>query len=290
MIQLHRLEGFYRVAVAGSYTRAAKDFPYPITQPGVHQQVKKLEAELGRKLFQRVGRDRVELTAAGRRMFEFCEPFFLELPRVARNISQGKFGGTLRIDAAALEIRHVMPRLVKRLRAARPDIEIELVEVPTADLSRLTKNQADLVIDYVPALPRGFAAKEIGRHYVFVVVPADGARRPKRLSPKQLSGKPFVSFHPSMPHCEMQLRALTQAGVEPKRILSASSTEAILGFVAAGLGYSLIPWPTEDGPRLPGVVALRQRGPGTEFPILATFCDRKEPDPVVAAALDAFTS
>ena len=76
MIQLHRLEGFYRVAVAGGYTRAARDFPYPISQPGVHQQVSKLEAELGKKLFERLGRDQVELTAAGRRLFEFAKPFF----------------------------------------------------------------------------------------------------------------------------------------------------------------------------------------------------------------------
>ena len=39
MIQVQRLEGFYRVGKAGGYTRAAKTFSYPITQPGVHQQV-----------------------------------------------------------------------------------------------------------------------------------------------------------------------------------------------------------------------------------------------------------
>ena len=44
MIQLQRLEGFYRVARAEGYARAARSFPYPITQPGVHQQVKRLEA------------------------------------------------------------------------------------------------------------------------------------------------------------------------------------------------------------------------------------------------------
>ncbi|MCA9321778.1 MAG: LysR family transcriptional regulator, partial [Planctomycetes bacterium] len=47
MVQIHRFEGFYWVALTGGYARAARAFPYPITQPAVHQQVKRLEAELG---------------------------------------------------------------------------------------------------------------------------------------------------------------------------------------------------------------------------------------------------
>ena len=65
MIQLHRLEGFYWVARTGGYARAARAFPYPITQPAVHQQVKKLEAELGVTLFERVAKDKMKPTPAG---------------------------------------------------------------------------------------------------------------------------------------------------------------------------------------------------------------------------------
>ena len=57
MIQIQRLEGFYWVAFTGGYARAARAFPYPITQPAVHQQVKKLERELDITLFERVGID-----------------------------------------------------------------------------------------------------------------------------------------------------------------------------------------------------------------------------------------
>ena len=56
MINLQRIEGFYWVAKTEGYARAARAFPYPITQPGVHQQVRRLEEELGVKLFERVGK------------------------------------------------------------------------------------------------------------------------------------------------------------------------------------------------------------------------------------------
>lgn len=291
MIQLHRLEGFYRVAVAGGYTRAARDFPYPISQPGVHQQVSKLEAELGKKLFERRGRDSVTLTAAGRRLFDFVQPFFQGLPVVAREIGAGNFGGLLRIDAAALEIRYLMPRWIQQLRRARPDIDVDLEEVQVPDFSRLANGKTDLVVDYLPQLPAGMEAQRVGTHYVFIVVPKQGFELGSRApSLRSLKDKPFVSFHPSLPHCQLQLNALDALGAEQRKMLSASSTEAILGFVAAGLGYSLVPWPDARGPQFKGVTALRQKGRGTEFPILAAWRKRAEPDPLISAALRALGS
>ena len=288
MIQLHRLEGFYRVAVARGYTRAAKDFPYPITQPGVHQQVKKLEAELGKRLFERMGRDRVELTAAGRRLYEFIQPFFEQLPSVTNGIRTGTFGGTLRIDAAALEIRYVMPRWIQRLRRSRPDIQIDLEEQQVPDLSRLASGRADLIVDHVPEVPAGFASRRIGMHHVFVVYPAERESRVPTL--RDLRDEPFVSFHPNLPQYELQIRALSASGAPPRKTLSASSTEAILGFVAAGLGYSLVPWPDPAGPKFRGVRSIRQKGRGTAFPILAVWRERAEPNPLIDAALRALLS
>ena len=291
MIQLHRLEGFYRVAVAGGYTRAARDFPYPISQPGVHQQVSKLEAELGKKLFDRQGRDSVVLIAAGRRLFEFAKPFFEGLPLVEREIGAGSFGGRLRIDAAALEIRYLMPRWVQQLRKARPDIDVDLEEVQVPDFSRLANGNTDLVVDYLPQLPAGIEAQRVGTHYIFIVVPKQGFElRGRTPSLRALRDEPFVSFHPSLPHCQLQTNALHAVGNVPRKTLSASSTEAILGFVAASLGYSLVPWPDARGPLFKGVSAIRQKGPGTEFPILAAWRKRAEPDPLIRAALLALGS
>ncbi|MEI9937382.1 MAG: LysR family transcriptional regulator [Pseudomonadota bacterium] len=288
MIQLHRLEGFYRVAVAGGYTRAARDFPYPISQPGVHQQVSKLEAELGKKLFDRQGRDSVVLTAAGRHLFEFVKPFFEGLPLLAREIGAGSFGGRLRIDAAALEIRYVMPRWIQLLRKARPDIDVDLEEVQVPDFSRLASGKTDLLVDYLPQVPAGIEARRVGTHFIFIVVPKQGFElQSRRPSLRSLRDRPFVSFHPSLPHCQLQLNAIDALGADRRKTLSASSTEAILGFVAAGLGYSLVPWPDARGPQFQGVTAIRQKGPGAEFPILAAWRKRAETDPLIDAALQA---
>src|ERR1700759_626854 len=143
MIQLHRLEGFYWTAIAGGFARAARAYPYPITPPAVYQQVHKLERELGVRLFERVAKDRLGLTSAGRALFDFCRPFFVELPALTRTIASASHGGVLRVDAAALEIQHFLPRWLAKLRAQRPDIRVQVEEVPAADARRLVSGETD---------------------------------------------------------------------------------------------------------------------------------------------------
>jgi len=294
MIELHRLEGFYRVATAGGYARAARAFPYPITQPAVHQQVSKLEAELGVRLLERAGRDRMSLTSHGHALLAFCGPFFEQLPSVVRTLQGGQHGGVLRIDAAAMEIEHVVPTWIARLRRQRPDIRVDIEEVSHGDPARLLRGDADLVVDYQPALPQGVGSRALATYYTFVAVPRTWLRIDRGLSKRKgaallssMKGEPFVSFHPSMPHHALQMAALSQAGNEPSHRLSASSTNAILALVRAGLGYSLLPWPDKSGPRAKGLLAVPLTGPGTEFTVQVSWREREKQDPIVGAALDA---
>src|SRR5687768_1222943 len=128
MIQLQRLEGFYWVARCEGYARAARAFPYPITQPGVHQQVKRLESELGVRLFERVGKDRVVLTPKSRALYEYVAPFYEGLSEVERSLRSGEVGGRLRIHASGHMLRHLLPPWLRRLQGERPDIEVLLFE------------------------------------------------------------------------------------------------------------------------------------------------------------------
>jgi DNA-binding transcriptional LysR family regulator len=287
MIQLHRLEGFYRVALHNGYAAAARGFPYPITQPAVYQQVRKLEEELGTRLFERAGRDRVEPTAAGRRLLAFCAPFFEQLPAVARAVASHTSGGVLRVEAAALEIRHVLPRWIQRLRAAHPDIEVQLCEVPAAEPARLLRSQVDLIVDHMPQIPRGVGAVAIAQHHPFLITPAAWPRPTAKTVGRSLNDKPFISFGPELFQHDMQLAGLRRLGLEAEQKLSASTTEALLGFVAAGLGYSLIPWPSLHGPQVHGVYALRLGAERDGFTIHAAYREGREDDPLLVAALRA---
>jgi DNA-binding transcriptional LysR family regulator len=286
MIQIQRLEGFYRVARAEGYARAVRSFPYPITEPGVHQQVKKLEAEIGQRLFERVGKDRVVLTAAGRALFELVAPFMERLPEVVEAIRGGTHGGTLRVHAEGHALRHVLPPWLRRLQLARPDIHVELTEARTSDLHALRAGEADCLVAHLALVPEDVEVREVERVRAFIAVPSHHplARRP-RLRLEDLKGEPFVAYQSDRTLRQLQLEALRLHGIVPKATHSADSAEAILGFVAAGLGFSLIPSSQAHGPRVAGVTAFPLR-PMAEFPIYAAWRKSASPNPLLRAALE----
>jgi DNA-binding transcriptional LysR family regulator len=284
MIQLHRLEGFYRVAMAAGYARAARTFPYPITQPGVHAQVRRLEQDLGVRLFEQVAKDQLVPTRAGRTMLEFCAPFFERLPEIVDQVRRSAAAGRIRIEAGALEIHEVMPAWLMRVSREHPQIEIDLVEVAAPSTERLLDGSVDLIVEYQPRIPRGIAARRIATHRSFLVRSASlagGERRPRLTD---LARQPFVALNPG-PQRELQFSALRALGAEPSRITSAPSVTSVLAFVAAGLGCSLIPWPTATGPRVPGVAVSPLSGKGTRFPVSASWRKTRDADPVLAAVL-----
>jgi DNA-binding transcriptional LysR family regulator len=288
MIAIAALEGFYWVARTGGYTAAARSFPYPITQPGVHKQVRRVEAELGVKLFERIGGTGVALTPAGERLYEFAAPFFEELPAVAQGIARGGYGGRLRIEAPGLVVSLLLPAWLRRLHRERPDITVEVRQVDVLDLRRLGRD-TDLVVDFLPEAARDVEARSVGSARVFVVLPQGYplAQRRKIDIPTlaTLGSKPFVSYTSDLPHARLQARALELAGIAPKMSAAASTAETIVALVSAGLGFSLVPWLGPRGPRAPGMAAVPLDAPEATFPISAAWRRRSAPNPLIEEAL-----
>ena len=94
-MNIHHLELFYYVARHGGITEAVRNIPYGIQQPAVSGQVAQLEEDLGVTLFQRRP---FALTAPGRKLFGFIEPFFSNLDATAAELQQGR-ASRIRIGA-----------------------------------------------------------------------------------------------------------------------------------------------------------------------------------------------
>ena len=287
MIQVQRLEGFYWVAREGGYARAARAFPHPITQPAVHQQVKKLEAELGVTLFERVAKDRVVPTPAGARLYEFVGPFFEGLSGLVRSLRAGDYGGELRIETSNLLLRHVMPAWIRRFRRRHPDVEVHVSETQDPGLDGLRRGEVDLVVEHLYEIPDDIATMRVGVVRPFIVLPRSHrlAGR-KRLKLADLTTDPFVSYTPNQRARELQHLALARHATSPPHLLSASSAESILGLVEAELGWSILPWHDSVGPKVKGVVALPLTAPKVEFPVLAAWRKDAPENPLLDAALE----
>ncbi|MCB9877928.1 MAG: LysR family transcriptional regulator [Planctomycetes bacterium] len=268
MIDLHRLAGFHLVATSGGYAKAVRAAPYPITQPALHQQVRKLEQEVGVTLLERIGKDTMQPTPAGARLLEFVTPFFRDLPRVVQTLRTGEFDGALSIHAESLLIRQLLPPWLAALRRKRPNAQLSLQELVRVDLELLRSGAADVLIAHLPEVPGDVATQRIAVVHGCLVLPKE--RAPKRGKPRlqELTDMPFLSYPPNTRHQALQLQALAMQAVVPSSTIALDTADAILGFVESGLGWSLVPSLDPEGPKGRRLAAYPWGSPRVTFPIV----------------------
>jgi DNA-binding transcriptional LysR family regulator len=266
-IDLNRLAGFHLVATSGGYAKAARAADHPITQPALHQQVRKLEREVGVALLERVGKDQMRPTPAGQELLEHVGPFLRDLPRIVARLRAGEFDGSLSIQAESLLIRRLLPEWLRKLRKQRPGADLHLAEIAQVDFAPLRGGSVDVLVAHAPEVPDDIASEEVARAYACLVVPAD--RAPKRGRPrlKGLEDLPFLAYTIGTRNHALQARALEQDGVRPAAVISLDTADAILGFVEAGLGWSLVPTLEPDGPAGRRLAAFPFGRPRVTFPI-----------------------
>jgi DNA-binding transcriptional LysR family regulator len=183
----------------------------------------------------------------------------------------------------------VLPAWIRRLQRLEPDLRVDVRELAAPDPEVVRSGEVDLAVAYFPnALPAGLASRPVATLSSFLVLPAGGAlaRRP-RIELRHLASETFVTYNPGTIHHELQRRALARSGAAPARLVSASTTEAILGLVAAGVGCSLVPSIDESLLRRRGVVA-RPFAPGRgRFSVSAVWRASGAVNPAVDLALGA---
>ena len=249
MIDLHRLAVLHLVATHGGYSRAARAAPYPITQPALHQQVKKLEQEVGVPLLERIAKDRMRPTPAGERLLAFADPFFRELPTVVAGLRAGDFAGKLSLQAESMLIRQLLPAWMLALRRARPGIEVHLAEFRGGDAAPLLDGRVDALVAHLPDVPNGVATQVVAQLHPVLVVPRERIGKTKR-APRlaELADLPFLAYPVGSRAHVLQMQALAQSGVAPSQVMALDTADAILGFVESGLGWSLVPSLDPKGP------------------------------------------
>lgn len=287
MIDLHRLAGFHLVATSGGYARAARAAPYPITQPALHQQVRKLENELDLQLLERVGKDRMRPTPAGAQLLAFVSPFFRDLPAVIRRLQTGDYDGVLAIQAESLLIRQLLPGWLVALRRRRPRVELRLEEIAQPDLDALRTGRADVMVAHLPDVPDDIAAQPVALLHPCLVMPREHAgsrKRPPRLA--ELAEIPFLSYPPGSRQHALQAQALAQHGVDPPQSIALDTADAILGFVESGLGWSLVPSLDPAGPSGRRLAAFPLERPRLTFPVVVAWRKDAPENPMLDALIE----
>lgn len=233
------------VARSGSFTAAAELLGY--TQSAISRRVAALERAAGGPLFERLPRG-VRLTPAGVLLHRHAGEVLDRLDRVGQELAalHAGLGGTLRIGAFATANVDLVPRTLSRFAERRPRVDLRLVEGLSARLcERLDAGRLDLAVisDYPAGLP-AVAGRLIplGEDRLLVALPREHrlAAAPGDVDLRELAGERWIEAAPrGQP--TLLVAACAAAGFTPRGGLRVAEWSGKFGFVAAGLGITLVP-------------------------------------------------
>jgi len=123
------------------------------SQPAITKSIRRLEAEIGARLFDHSGR-RVQLTAEGHVLLRRARALRLEMESLKQEVSDitGGMTGTVRLGVTATAAEYVLPELTDSLLAEAPEVRMEVSVRMAEELCAGLRNRAyDLVLCPPPA-------------------------------------------------------------------------------------------------------------------------------------------
>ena len=241
-MEIRQLKTFQAVADLLSFHRAAGQLHY--AQSTVSAQIMALEEELGVRLFERLGR-RVLITPAGEELYQYARKMLdLETEARAQLSPQAQAAGSLTIRAPESLCVHRLAPAVARFRQAMPRVQLHLITCAHEGLQRdLRQGVTDLAFLYADSLAAGdLKAEMLGVEELCLVGPAGHPLTgPGPLDPARLAGETLLLSRVDCSYRRLLAQVMEQEGIKPAQVLEMNSVAAIMAWVEAGLGISLLP-------------------------------------------------
>ncbi|GAA3389422.1 LysR family transcriptional regulator [Streptomyces roseoviridis] len=252
------------VITSGSVTAAATHLGY--TPSAVSQQISALEKETGIALLERVGRG-VRPTAAGMLLTRYAAVVSEHLAEAETALADLRAGreGRLTLRYFASVGPTLLAPALARVRREHPAVAIDpRLADPDEALAEVYRGDADLAVVVRPpddALRHGVRVVHLLDDPYRAVLPTGHPLAARRvLDLTDLAGEPWVGSEPPGPCLTAITDACAAAGFSPDFTATSEDYATAQGFVAAGLGISLIPRLGLSA-RTPGVVVRRVRRP-----------------------------
>lgn len=256
-MELRQLRYFVAVAEELHFRRAAERLY--VAQPAVSEQIRKLEVELGVRLFDRTHRQ-VELSDAGAAMLDEARRALAQADSarlVARNASEHA-GARLRVGYLPGAMPMSVPRALSHLARTAPGLQVSVETGPALRLAqRIRERQLDAVVTGLPAATAGLIVTSLGHQGAVAAVPEGHPRQvdtPVTLA--QLSPSRLVAMARDVnPGFHDAVFALCRnAGLAPEfHEVSEARVEGVLLAVAAGAGIAVLPASATESYAIPGV-------------------------------------
>ena len=239
-----RLQVFYTVAKLLSFTKAAETLH--MTQPAVTFQVRQLEEHFNTRLFDRT-HNRVTLTEAGRKSYEYAEEIFELYAEMENSVKEltGDVSGILTLGASTTIAEYMLPNLLSGFTKEYPDIQLRLKVSNTEGIVSMIENSMiDLGIVEGPVTNKNLLVEVCRVDHLVVIVPPEHELSTKQsISMDELMHYPFVVREEGSGTRDVIMDYVTKMGLDKNNLnicLELGSPESIKGAVEAGMGVSIV--------------------------------------------------
>ncbi len=240
-MELNELHVFQMVAAERSFSRAAARLHR--TQPAVSQAIRRLELELGERLFDRSSKSG-QLTEAGTILLDYAERLTRlkdeaeEAVRELQEIRRGRV--VIGVNEAAV---HVLLPIVVRFRDAHPAAQIEMRRVHSRQIpSEVLNRSLDFgFVTFEPA-ERGLLSVALGiDELVMLAHPKHPLARRRQITMEEFGRQTVIAHNDHSPRRERVLRLFEEKHAPINIQLSLASLDGIKRAVEMGLGVALLP-------------------------------------------------
>ena len=241
-MQIGQLRAYLAVAEQRHFTRAARELG--IAQPSVSAHVRRLEAELGTELFDRM-KGRITLTPAGETLLPFARRILADVDAAAEELRSigGLARGRIAVGATPSLAATLVPAVLSRFHAAYPGIDLAIRQAGSVELVAAVEEGAlDVALVILPVRHDVLETQALLREELVVAVARSHplARR-RTIGIADLRDVPLVMFREGYDLRSTTEAACRAAGFAPTFAVEGGEMDGVLRLTAAGLGAAIVP-------------------------------------------------
>ena len=215
-----------------------------VSQPTLSTQLKKLEETLGVTLIERTNRQ-VMLSDAGEQIVEQAQRVLREVNTLTALADQfsDPLGGEFKLGVIPTVAPYLLPKILKPIERAFPNLKLQLTEAQTATLVRMLKQgELDATLLALPLKEENIIERMLFREAFYFAVNREHPRaKQKTVSVKDLDGEAVLLLEDG--HClrDQALAVCQTHRAQENTNFRATSIETLRQMVGAGIGTTLVP-------------------------------------------------
>lgn len=230
-MDLLQLRYFYDSANYMSISKTAEKYKVPPTS--VSASIRRLEEELGVKLFDR-SPNRIMLNDKGKLMQNSLKLIFDEMDNMLEAVS-GVADDNKEIKILVKAIRSLVTEQVIQYKSRYSHTRFRLV----ADFDETDPDDYDAIIDTQCDMYKGYEAKKLGNQHILLYAAANSDLCSRKLCLKQLSKEPFVVMSRQGNHGKTLFAACEKAGFSPNIVAQVNDSACFWKMISSGIAIGV---------------------------------------------------